>query len=1438
MKSEAMESLSSMSRLDNCTELRFLYSKLLRVISEAPCSAHPTQQFLCESGAVTVLGGVLSSDVASLQKYIETALAKTNRSDLLNDSLHNDFSSHHRESISSVQVEHAVKEIREVLRGLCNIFSMEIVPGANSATKAFSNFITSGGVKSLLWLASMTPDSVSTLSMFQIDSSCISDISVDSCRALSLLCPIIPLQAGASKWAPVVLSSLIQLLKVGSHSISSISTDADVILAAQIGALQGIISLAECDALRTRIIDEFMPQLFKLHEHENGLVSNAARQVCIALGFSAAELGVRWDAYHLGDKFVYARSLLIQSMVRDEIRKWLDDIWTPQLESQTQHGLGGLLSLFQNLCNDDETFDLRNQVRDQFTKVYEAVPAGSNRTESLGRMSSSSKRNFHRTRSFIDAGDAVLDEVSSPRNPIESISEHALREFLDGDDKPASNELDNNFLGSHQYPLSGYEEEKDWIVQHSLSLKAVLEEISLSSLNLPGRVNTVLRVYFPSALIRDEVIPLHVLSPRASFDFRALCMPSQKYCSFRHEGQMVSAQYEEFLLQPERVHCTLGFRNSSFALEFADSLLQTLYLCPAIQGLSFSNDPPEDPTRRGASYHEWGGSELLAKLLRKLPSSISYLTFDDVLSNSAALVLVHCLQSMSSESSLDDEDTVGSGTVGSSKSFVRALAIINSPHIRASTFSSLIETIQSPPRDGVTSLFQSLRILDLSGNFLGDEASARVLEMVFLPSSSHNIERLDLSRNGIKKGLAVKRTLQECVSSQPKLEVLNMAMNELGFGDVASDIVYSLAGVLSSLTSLDLSSNFLTGEVLDRLGGILIGNSRLQVLNVSDNQFSKSSVESLTSMLYRAIKTSSQLSFLHLNDNSPALTSKQETMLSHVMIENRMRCISSYFEDLSKVSIDDTSTGPLSTLSEITYPKFDQSLVHGRKNMITVLFSAPLVWRDDQNNYYPIEMLDFELEKSLLWQCFTEASRNIDLSYDNATTDRLQAARTKGCGCLHYSGHGHPTHLTFEDGSGGIHWLEVDQLKDLILAGSENGRPPFNFVFVSACHSLLAGQTFVDAGVPHVVCCQQEAQLMDNAAISFTRAFYLALAFGRTVRESFEIGKQAVLNSPTVPNADVEMKKFLLLPEDGKHEVAVLDAEPVPAWPLPQPKGTPAKGPFLRKSSAGSTDLDSPIEYRMPSLPQGFLGRETDMYHVLNLVLSRRLVNVSGFPGIGRSSLTTALCHYIDARKSTMMFEQIYFARSAPKRNGKTSPIFSLCEQIESSRSKKLPTIPTNLDLDETIEIILRSLRETKALLIFERIETLEGADIQDFQFFLGQIFAETKDVHVLISSNKSLGLLQLTGVGEAIYNLGPLDFRSTVKLFSFWCPHLQSSGERKDLLDLLAPEPGSLDSEPTPDTEVSTTVMTMLGDGIPARTISAAYSMTIEGFNELKSLV
>jgi len=216
-------------------------------------------------------------------------------------------------------------------------------------------------------------------------------------------------------------------------------------------------------------------------------------------------------------------------------------------------------------------------------------------------------------------------------------------------------------------------------------------------------------------------------------------------------------------------------------------------------------------------------------------------------------------------------------------------------------------------------------------------------------------------------------------------------------------------------------------------------------------------------------------------------------------------------------------------------------------NSLTVLFSAPLVFRNAQDKLQPIEMLAFDNEREIVCQCFREASRDIDLKFDTATVHRLRTSVTLGCRALHYSGHGHENFLTFEDGKGGLHAVNEVELRQLCGAGATEGTN-VEFVFVSACYSKLAGEAFVGAGVSHVVCCQQDL-LQDSAALAFTRAFYLALAVGRTVRDSFEIGKQAVNVSPSVPNAEAEMEKFLLLPEGGNHDVQVFKgAKKVGEW--------------------------------------------------------------------------------------------------------------------------------------------------------------------------------------------------------------------------------------------------------------------------------------------------
>lgn len=1443
----ALNTLVSMARAENYGSLRFLSAKMLRVISEG-CSGHTErcgkERDLCEAEAVLALGKILWNDITFIRSSVENSLASSDTSDLINDSLSTDFLT----SRMSGSAENTIHEVRHVLRALVNILhssSSQEEPRSCSSfletqMRACSQLITSGGVKSLLWIASMTQDACSKLEMTIQEPRFCHDIQIDSCQALASICPLLLLSGqtpGTTKWAPCVLSALVNFLK--NQTLGNVSNGNSLnIPDVYVDVLQGLGCLADWEPLKTRIIDEFMPHLLDLHRHENRNLSNAAAQVCLALGFNEVESGAN-DAYLLGDKFNLARSRLVQAMVRDEIRNMMREVWMPALKvaeeqlheneaSEQNYDVSNELgSLFRFLCQDHDTYPLREKIRQQFMNLYDYQPVSSSQRvqsmTSFGRKAM--KRTMHRSGSYIEGEDsdrlrntarANSAGASESTNLMEEINQHAFSELVGDDARANEKPCDDNFLQCHQYPLNGSTIEKDWVMEHCQALIKGQSSSAPSSPSLRGRVDSLLRVCFPSALIRDKVLPLCGFIPDASFNFRALTMPSGRYYSFRREGQLISQECEN-LHNSDRVHYTLCFRNSSFAGEFTESLLQALYLRPIIQGLSFSNDAFDDESAREASHHAYEGSELLPFLARAIPSSVTHLTFDNVLSNNAALALAHILKSAYDEDG--DDETVASTSV---KGALHALAIINSPHINQSIFPSLIESIY-----GLSSPLQFLRTLDLSGNLLGDTGSAKVLSVALSPSSSMTIERLDLSRNGIGEGNAVKRVLEECVLNDPKLQVLKMSCNGFGEGELASQLAASLGDVLAKLVCIDLSGNDLSGTFLAALGSSLAYNCHLVDLNISNNQFSSSSINSFFSRLHNMSKSnvSTPLSFILLAGNVPSLAPNQEMVMSEILSANRQRHVTKYLQkQRDSVALQDetdSDTNALSSISDVTGdPKHDRKLPSAEG--ITVLFSAPLVWRDGENEYHPIEMLDFKLEKSLLWQCFSEASRNIDLTYDNATTDRLQAVMTRGCKCLHFSGHGHPYCLTFEDGSGGIHWFSVEQLKELISGGLGDGEPPFEFVFVSACHSALAGHTFVDSGVPHVVCCQQESQLMDSAALSFTRAFYLALAFGRTLKDSFEIGKQAVKSSATVPNAEEEMQKFMLLPEDGNHDVPIFNAHEVPEWPL------------LQNGNINSSKRD--VNDSLPTPPQGFLGRETDLYHALNLVLNRRFVNIVGPTGMGRSSLAAALCHYIDDRKSTLLFDDIYYVRSMLKRPlvGNSSPILSLHNQLVSAG--KAHAMSEDADLDEIIQEILASLKQTKSLLVFEKIETLDGTtEAQDFNFFLGQIFAETKDVHVLITSNKSIGLSPLVSVGEDVYNLGPLNFRNTVKLFAFLCPHLHSSRERKELVEALASH--TVMNRLAEDDEASEKIKSALGGGIPAKAFAVAYEMTAEEFQELKSI-
>jgi hypothetical protein len=277
--------------------------------------------------------------------------------------------------------------------------------------------------------------------------------------------------------------------------------------------------------------------------------------------------------------------------------------------------------------------------------------------------------------------------------------------------------------------------------------------------------------------------------------------------------------------------------------------------------------------------------------------------------------------------------------------------------------------------------------------------------------------------------------------------------------------------------------------------------------------------------------------------------------------------------------------------------------------MLGLLQAAPLV-----HSGQPVDALDLKSERDVILSALRRAGRRVNVVTDFCTTRRLRALLTDGCRMLHYSGHGFSyidrggtqrARLAFEDGLGGTHALEVERLTDLVSAGADSAdgeAPPLDFVFVSACHSDQGGEAFVAAGVPHVVAVRREAQLQDKAACAFADQFYFALFKGKTVQQAFDIARQGVSNDPSIFRADFESDKFLLLPSQADHSVALC-------------RGM-AEGPLI-----DSIPHQSAINNLPAFFPLQFIGRQVEWQQLVASAVGqeKRMLTLIGPRGMVRA---------------------------------------------------------------------------------------------------------------------------------------------------------------------------------------------------------------------------
>jgi predicted ATPase len=314
-------------------------------------------------------------------------------------------------------------------------------------------------------------------------------------------------------------------------------------------------------------------------------------------------------------------------------------------------------------------------------------------------------------------------------------------------------------------------------------------------------------------------------------------------------------------------------------------------------------------------------------------------------------------------------------------------------------------------------------------------------------------------------------------------------------------------------------------------------------------------------------------------------------------------------------------------------------------DLLTVFQATPLAFTLKSGQARPLPPLDIDFEKKALADALRDARNvgaRVDIEFEVATTDRLGAFLAKGeCHVMHLSCHGHPDYLAIDNGWGGMQIIRVHELERFIRFGAGN----LELVFLSSCCSRPAGEAFVAAGVPHVICCHHDQKPRDKVAIEFARNFYRALACGKTLKTAFNLAKQSIhVSSQGSPS---EAGKFILLPEkpedDDYHDVQIFKE----------------RNRRLRGLTIPNTTAIRPF----PCLPGNVKMNSLDVYHVLELLSRVDVVKITGSTG-GRR-LAAAAASYIRSRPHTMSVDDIFWFPPVVESDDASKLFRRVCDILE-----------------------------------------------------------------------------------------------------------------------------------------------------------------------------
>ncbi|ETL78236.1 hypothetical protein L917_20937 [Phytophthora nicotianae] len=355
---------------------------------------------------------------------------------------------------------------------------------------------------------------------------------------------------------------------------------------------------------------------------------------------------------------------------------------------------------------------------------------------------------------------------------------------------------------------------------------------------------------------------------------------------------------------------------------------------------------------------------------------------------------------------------------------------------------------------------------------------------------------------------------------------------------------------------------------------------------------------------------------------------------------------------------------------------------------------------------------------------------------------------------------------------------------------SIDGRPAINgtlkLVFVSSCDSKDIGEVFIQAGVAHVVCVRSEGRVLDESSAMFSYSFYHAAVTGKTIQQAFEIARVRVSAEMRIP--DGEGDKFVLL------ESSQLHAETCPLWSreeVPQAIEVNFEEKSCRCNASTQQFVFSDISVgkwvdvspsnkfskTLPPVAESFVGREQELHMLAELVNTRRFVTLRGPPGIGKSTLSTKLAHFLADRNAFPDGVAFIRLRGVQSLEGMESSIKSALFP-EGGREKDMP-------LDQ-------ALADMKVLLVMDNMEDPINANPSSTRDFLLQLLHNTPSLSFLMTARQAMGG-GINEFDEKVVSLNRLSHYHAADLFI-----------KKSPRALLVSEIGDTDTSGTKSTSTS----------------------------------